>query len=130
MPVGILIVTHANAGEALLETARAVLGGKLPVPADTFPVPLVCNPDAVARDLQKLCRKLDRGDGVLILTDLYGSTPCNISTSCRRDGVVSVVSGVNLSMLIKVMNYHPLDLAALTEKALEGGRGGVVECNK
>ncbi len=130
MAVGILMVTHAGAGRALLEAARATLGGELPLAADAFSVPLACDPDATARDLRDLCRKLDRGDGVLILTDLYGSTPCNVSTDCRRDGAVHVVSGVNLSMLIKVMNYHSLDLAALTAKALAGGRGGVRECGR
>lgn len=130
MSVGVLLVTHAGAGEAVAEAARATLGKDLPLRTMTFSVGLDCEPNAATRELLRLCRELDDGDGVLILTDLYGSTPCNVSTNCRRNGAVRVVSGVNLAMLIKVMNYHSLDLSALTEKALEGGRGGVMESCK
>ncbi len=129
MAVGILLVTHGDAGETLVETAKQTLGGELLLATKTFSVPLTCDPDAATQDIRHLCRELDSGGGVLILTDLYGSTPCNVSTSCCDDSV-HVVSGVNLAMLIKVMNYHALALPALTEKALAGGRGGVMECHK
>ena len=68
------------------------------------------------------------GDGVLVLTDLYGSTPSNIACKLRRHGHVRVVSGVNLPMLIRVLNYPDLDLDSLKEKALSGGRDGVLSC--
>ena len=128
MAVGILAVTHGRIGEALIEATRAALGGKLPLMTQAFPVPLNCDPETAAQDLRRLCQEFDEGDGVLILSDLYGSTPCNVSARCRRKGTVHVISGVNLAMLIKIMNYHVLDLPGLTEKALEGGRGGVMEC--
>ncbi len=129
MTVGILLVTHGRTGETLVEATRSALGD-LPLRTQTFPVPLACEPDATTRNLRHRCRELDAGDGVLILTDLYGSTPCNLSANCQRDGTVHVVSGINLAMLIKVMNYYNLDLPALTEKALEGGRNGIMECRK
>ncbi len=130
MSVGVLLVTHAGSGEAVAETARAMFGKDLPLRTKTFSVELDCEPGSATQEIRRLCRELDDGDGVLILTDLYGSTPCNVSTNCRRDGAVHVVSGVNLAMLIKIMNYHSLGLSALTEKALEGGRGGVMESHK
>ena len=128
MAVGILVVTHGRTGETLLETARAVLGGELLLTTRAFVVLLDCDTDAATRELHRHCRELDEGDGVLILSDLYGSTPCNVSAMCCRKGKVHAVSGINLSMLIKIMNYHTLDLPSLTAKALEGGRGGVMEC--
>ena len=128
MPVSVVIVTHMDTGKALIEAARSVLDGNLPLTATTFSVPLNCDLNAATRDLRRTCDEIDHGDGVLILTDLYGSTPCNLSVGCRRDDAVHVVSGINLPMLIKIMNYPTLDLAALTEKALEGGHNGVVEC--
>ena len=128
--VGVLLVTHAGTGKAIIDAARATLGKEPPLKTRTFSVALDCEPDSATREIRRLCHELDDGDGVLILTDLYGSTPCNVSTNCRRDGAVHVVTGVNLAMLLKIMNYHSLDLPALTEKALEGGRGGVMESCK
>ena len=80
MAVGILAVTHESTAETLLATARTVLGDTLPLATQAFAVPLNCDPDAVAETLRRHCQELDSGDGVLILTDLYGSTPCNVST--------------------------------------------------
>ena len=127
MAVGILLVTHDEAGETLIKTARAVLGGKLPLEVEAAAVPLSRDPDAAAREIRDRCRALDSGDGVLILTDLHGSTPCNISAGCHQAGAVHIVSGVNLPMLMKIINYHALDLVALTGKALAGGRDGIAE---
>ncbi|CAK0770012.1 hypothetical protein CCP3SC15_4060003 [Gammaproteobacteria bacterium] len=70
---------------------------------------------------------LDQGDGVLVLTDMYGSTPSNIA--CRLDSEkVRIVAGVNLPMLIRVLNYSYLSLEDLTNKAISGGRDGIIHC--
>ena len=79
---------------------------------------------------QGMVQELDRGDGVLVLTDMYGSTPSNIAAGLQKEGKVSVVAGINLPMLIRVLNYPFLDLAALAEKALSGGRDGILPCKR
>jgi PTS system ascorbate-specific IIA component len=61
---------------------------------------------------------------------MFGSTPSNIATSLERDGHVAVVSGINLPMLVRVLNYPHLSLAGLTAKALSGGSDGILDCSQ
>ena len=129
MAVGVLLVTHGNCAKALIEAARSILGGKLPLETRGLTVEPNCDPHAIALDIKRIHAELG-GEPILILTDLYGSTPCNISTSFYRRDLIHIVSGVNLAMLIKVMNYHSLALPQLTRKALEGGHDGVLEYRK
>ena len=129
MTTGVLLVTHGNSGEALLEAARSTLGGNLPLETRSLSVKPGCDPRVIALDIKRMQEELGR-EAVLILTDLYGSTPCNVSTTFYRQALIHIVSGVNLAMLIKVMNYHSLSLPQLARKALEGGRNGVLECRK
>jgi len=70
--------------------------------------------------------ELNSGDGVLILTDLYGATPSNIACRLTRFSDVMVVAGLNLSMLIRVLNYPELSLTEMAERAVDGGRQGVM----
>ena len=79
---------------------------------------------------QGMVQELDRGDGVLVLTDIYGSTPSNIAAELQKEGRVYVVAGINLPMLIRVFNYPVLDLTRLAEKALSGGRDGILPCRR
>ena len=67
---------------------------------------------------------------MLVLTDMYGSTPSNIAVGLQREGRVDVVAGVNLPMLVRVLNYPFLDLATLAAKALSGGRDGIMPCKR
>ena len=67
-------------------------------------------------------------DGVLILADMYGSTPSNIANAVKKHGEVAAVAGINLPMLVRVLNYFSLDLAQLTRKALSGGSEGILAC--
>lgn len=125
MSVGVLLITHDGLGDDLLNTVRAMMGatrdniGALRVSQQDEPHEIL----GVAR--QRL-EQLERDAGVLILTDAFGSTPSNIAQQLASPGRVAVVAGVNLPMLIRVLNYPALDLQALTEKALSGGRDGVV----
>jgi PTS system ascorbate-specific IIA component len=72
---------------------------------------------------------LDDGDGVLVLTDMYGSTPSNVASSLGREDRVVVVAGLNLPMLVRVLNYPEDSLSALAEKAVSGGNRGILICN-
>jgi PTS system ascorbate-specific IIA component len=86
------------------------------------------DPDAMREQAASLIREVDRGDGVLVLTDLFGSTPSNIATALQHNHKVISVAGINLPMLLRVMNYPKLGLRELAEKALSGGRDGVLHC--
>lgn len=128
MNVGILLVTHGNIGAVLLQTAIDVLG-VCPLQTSTLSAPTDCDPEQVFEEAVKMANRLDSGDGVLVLTDLYGSTPSNIACRLQEQHTVRVVSGVNLPMLIRVLNYPGMDLNELTHKAVTGGRDGVLTCN-
>ncbi len=128
MSVGVLLVTHAPIGEALLYSATQMLGN-CPMEVRTLSVHPDVDPDDLLEQARALVRYLDRGEGVLVLTDMYGSTPSNIALNLAEEGV-KVVAGVNLPMLIRVLNYPKLDLASLAEKALSGGRDGILYCGE
>ena len=125
MNVGLLIVTHSNLGTNLLDTARDVLS-VCPLLAKAYSIPADYDTELALREIASLTRELDHGDGVLILTDMYGSTPSNIASQLATDHPVSIVAGINLPMLIRVLNYPRLGLDELAEKAISGGRDGVL----
>ncbi len=126
MSAGVLIITHEGVGEALMDTAVGMLGF-CPLAAAVLPVTRDADPDLLATRAEELGTRLDSGDGLLVLTDIYGSTPANIA--CRLQGARRrVVAGVNLPMLVRVFNYASLSLEDLVEKALSGGREGILLC--
>ncbi len=128
MNVGILLITHGNVGAVLLQSAIEVLG-VCPLQTATLSAPAGCDPDWVLKEASEAANRLDTGDGVLVLTDLYGSTPSNIACRLCEQHTVRVVSGVNLPMLVRVLNYPGMDLDELTHKAVTGGRDGVLTCS-
>ncbi|MCP1673897.1 PTS system ascorbate-specific IIA component [Natronocella acetinitrilica] len=125
MSVGILLVTHNAIGQQLLETAKSTLGF-CPVQTGSLAVTQDVDPDGVERNAVQMLETLDTGDGVLVLTDAYGSTPSNVACRLARRERICVIAGVNLPMLLRVFNYPRLSLHELAEKALTGGQDGVV----
>jgi len=129
MSVGILLVTHGRLGQLLLETITEMIGN-LPLATAVLEVRRVQNTEVMLRQGTRLIEKLDQGDGVLILTDAFGSTPSNIATRLGATPRTQVVAGINLPMLVSIFNYPNLDLAAITQNAVEGGQRGVVICQQ
>ncbi|MCK8516252.1 PTS fructose transporter subunit IIA [Methylonatrum kenyense] len=125
MRVSILLVTHNNFGRLLLDTVVDTLGF-CPLYTECLTIAQDSDPDAQAERARELLAGLPRSSGVLILTDIYGATPCNLALRLQVAEAVRIVSGLNLPMLLRVFNYPNLDLDALTEKALSGGRDGVM----
>ncbi len=128
MTIGLLIITHNHIGDDLIATATAMLG-LCPLSTEALAVTQNADPEATLRKARQCVETLDQGNGVLVLTDIYGSTPSNIACQLIEGERVQVVSGVNLPMLIRILNYPQLSLPELTEKALSGGRDGVLCCN-
>lgn len=127
MSVGLLIVSHGGVGTELMRVASEMLGtcpleyGVIEVKSDT-------DPDEAITEAKVLLGKLNTGDGVLVLTDIFGSTPSNIANRLLDVGQVKVVAGINLPMLVRVLNYPRLSLDQLVEKAISGGTDGVMVC--
>lgn len=124
--VGLLIITHDNIGAELATTATAMLG-MCPLAMKVLSVTRDCDPDDLVATAKHLADGLDQGDGVLVLADMYGSTPSNVASHLLDRAGVRVVTGVNLPMLVRVMNYSWLALPELAQKALTGGREGIVD---
>ncbi len=102
--IGILIAAHSNLSYALIEAAEFILGKK-----QTALLPLSVNienepSDKIIKKIRETIKKVDCGKGVLILTDMFGGTPSNISYSFLKEGKVEVLSGVNLPILIRAIN--------------------------
>ena len=128
MPVGILIVTHGEIGEELLSTAKSTLGGELPLKCRALSVSPSCDPDQQHNKALTMLDSVNDGNGVLVLTDMYGSTPSNIANSFKHTDI-EVVAGVNLPMFIRILNYPNLNLSEMKEKALSGGHDGIIACD-
>jgi PTS system ascorbate-specific IIA component len=128
MSVGILLVTHQSLGTALLRVACGIFG-TCPTRAEALEVENDAPCEVRLGEAQRLIERLDTGDGVLVLTDIYGSTPANLARDLL-DGTtrVRLVAGVNLPMLVRALSYAGLDLDSVMEKALVGGRDGVLPC--
>ncbi len=125
MSVGVLLMTHEAVGQALISAAHHVMP-KLPLRVDAVEVPPQSDPDVMRTLTARHARALDHGDGVLVLADLYGATPCNIGLSLADLGIhLRCVSGLNLPMLLRVLNYAEQPLDELAHIAASGGRGGI-----
>ena len=129
MPVNVLLITHQEVGTALLQAATNTLG-ELPLATTVISVNEDTDPETLLPRLQQFASQIDRGQGLLILTDLYGSTPSNIAASLQEPANIRVIAGLNLPMLIRVMNYANLALPELAQKALSGGKDGIINCTK
>jgi len=122
--VGLLIITHNNVGGALFDAALSVVGS-CPLPYEILSVTQNCDPEEQFKKAQKYLETLNQEDGVLVVTDMYGSTPSNIATKLAAENV-TIITGLNLPMLLRIMNYPGLPLDELAEKALSGGQSGVI----
>jgi len=98
--IGVLITTHGNLGSELIKAAELIRGslkGIVHVSIDQTK-----GVEDLKKEISMAIKKLDQGKGVLILTDLFGGTPSNISLSFLKEGKVEVITGVNLPMLLKL----------------------------
>jgi mannose PTS system EIIA component len=98
--IGVLITTHGNLGNELIKAAELIKGKLEGV--STVSVDQKKAMEEIKKEINSSIKKLDRGQGVLILTDLFGGTPSNISLSFLKEGKVEVVTGVNLPMMLKL----------------------------
>ncbi len=122
--IALLIVAHGNLGDSLIQCATYVLG-KRPEALENLDLSACKDPNEMLERAQARLKEMDKGDGVLILTDVYGATPCNTVCKILRSHQVEAVAGVNLPMLLKALTYREQGMAALIEKAVSGGQSGI-----
>ncbi len=123
--VGIIVVTHVDYGSALLRAAEFIVG---PVQDCTcIQVDSSLEVEETVTRLKEAVELLSRGCGVLVLTDMFGGTPTNLSLSLlgkRQD--VEVLTGVNLPMLLRVLSNRHLPVRELAELARTAGCEGII----
>lgn len=126
MSISILLVTQNKVGKSLVKAAEVTFK-TLPTDVKAFCVGCNAEPENIEIKLDKIRQELDQGTGLLVLTDLYGSTASNIAHQLKElaPKQVKVISGVNLPMLLKAINYADLSLEEMAQKAVAGGIEGI-----
>jgi PTS system mannose-specific IIA component len=123
--IGILIVAHGTLSESLAGALSHVLGAR-PPQFKTLQVAATDDPLHLLPTARELVAELDTGDGVLIFSDIYGATPCNLATKLLVSGRVEGVAGVNLPMLVRAFTYRDKGMETMIKKAISGGCDGVL----
>jgi len=124
--IGVLIVAHDQLGDSLIKAATHVLGGR-PQQFEAFSVKATDDPLALLPNAQLAVQALDTGEGVLVLSDIYGATPCNLAVKLLDPGHVEGIAGVNLPMLVRAFTYRMRGMDTLIKKAVSGGCEGVLQ---
>jgi len=127
--VGLLIISHCDLGREFLKAAELILG-KLDN-TDSISITQTVTSEELLESISGKIEALDKGKGVLILTDMFGGTPSNLSLSFLKDQRVEVLTGVNLPMVIAVaQDRDTLSLTELGEKAQEAGKRSITLAGK
>ncbi|MCX7176873.1 MAG: PTS fructose transporter subunit IIA [Proteobacteria bacterium] len=127
--IGLFLITHSSYGESLIQCACHVLNHR---PKQIVQLGVAAQDDPqdalpLAREMLKL---VDSGDGVLVLTDIYGASPANVALKLLEPGRVEGVAGVNLPMLLRALTYRDKGMKILLTKAVSGGRDGILNMRK
>jgi PTS system mannose-specific IIA component len=122
---GILIVTHANLGSTLIETLEFILG-KEQENLISISIDIKQDPDNLRKKIKQGIKSVRSDKGVIILTDMFGGTPSNLSYSFLEEGQVEVISGVNLPILMKAVNAREkMDMSQLTAALVKHGQRSI-----
>jgi PTS system mannose-specific IIA component len=127
--IGILIVAHDTLGDSLVRAVTHVLGAR-PPQFEAFAVEASDDPLKLLPRAREAVARLDTGAGVVVFSDIYGATPCNLACKLLVPGRVEGVAGVNLPMLVRAFTYRSRDLDTLLKKAVSGGCEGVLHVDR
>jgi len=123
--IGIVIATHSQLGDALIEAAEFIIGKK-PDALVSISIDLNESAEVLRTKIAQGIKKVRSEDGVLILTDMFGGTPSNLSYSFLEEGHIEVISGVNLPILIQAVNIREkMGLDILAVKLEEFGKKSI-----
>lgn len=123
--IGLFLITHGTYGESLIQCACHVLNKRPPQIAQLGLAAQDDPLDAVPL-AQRMLALVDSGEGVLVLTDIFGATPANVALKLLEPGRIEGIAGVNLPMLLRALTYRDKGMPTLIAKAVSGGRDGVV----
>jgi len=124
--VAILIIAHGKLGESLISCATHVLGVRQQRLMQ-IGVSIQDDPQQILDQAAAMIGQLDQGQGVLVMSDVFGATPSNIACKLLQPGRVEGVSGVSLPMLVRALTYRNEPLEVVVGKAISGGVEGVLQ---
>lgn len=122
--IGIIIISHGDLSSSILRTAENILG-----PLNdcvSISVDVAHDTSEAVRRINSAAQRLDKGNGVLILTDMFGGTPANLALSLLGHYKVEVVTGVNLPMAIKAFSTRNTNLETLAQLSEKAGKEGII----
>jgi PTS system mannose-specific IIA component len=112
--IGVVVVTHCRLAEELIAAAQLIVGRLRAF--EGVSIDSTTDPDEIRDRIAAAIREVDKGSGVLILTDMFGGTPSTVSFSFLQENRIEVVTGVNLPMLLKLSTYdREMTLSELAE---------------
>ena len=127
--IGILLITHGTLGESLVQNVCHVLNKRPPLLAQ-LGVSAQDDPLDILPLARILVNEVDEGDGVLILSDILGATPATLTLKLLDPGRIEGVTGVSLPMILRALTYRKNEMKILVQKAVSGGRDGVINLHR
>ena len=122
--IGLLIVTHCDLGKEFLNATEFIVGRLEAV--EVVSITQTSDSEEIRKTIEEKIAILNKGKGVLILTDMFGGTPSNLSLSFLKEEMIEVLTGVNLPMMIAVAQHRvDMELSELAEKAQEAGKTSI-----
>lgn len=128
MSTGLLLVSHKGIASNLLATAASIIN-ETPGNMAYIEIPMDASIETMKQNIQKQLDQLEPDQDVLILTDIYGGTPSNIASCFVTNKHTRLISGLNLAMIIKAINYRDLPLTELVDKVIVGGHQSIAQHN-
>ena len=127
--IGIFLITHGTFGESLVQNVCHVLN-KRPQLIAQLGIAAQDDPQEMLAIAQQMLQQVDSGEGVLVMTDILGATPSNIALKLLEPGRIEGIAGVSLPMLLRALTYRKNGMETLMEKAISGGRDGVINMHR
>ncbi|WII93564.1 PTS mannose transporter subunit IIA [Kingella negevensis] len=126
--ISLLIITHETLGAAYVQLANHFFSGQDLSHISILNVSHADDHESIIHRAQELLPEIDHGNGVLILTDIFGATPCNAAMKMIVPQKSAIISGLNAPMLIKALSYsrQETDLAKFTETVKQAGLNGIM----
>jgi len=122
--IGLLIISHCDLGKELLNATSLIMGGL--DAAEAISITQITDSEKILDTISENIKSLDSGQGVLVLTDMFGGTPSNLSLSFLKEESVEVLTGVNLPMVVAVaQNQDRLTLSELGQMAKQAGKRSI-----
>lgn len=129
--IGVVVITHGMLAKELISAVRFVISGNLIVNMEAVCLDPSKESETFKEKIKKAIKKVDQGDGVLLVTDMFGGTPSNVSLTFLEDKKLEVISGVNLPMLLKLSTQSAeITLEQAVKIAESAGKDNIIIASK